>query len=82
MAKNRICKECKYNNNGWCEARKTNKGLKDLLNCEYRKTDNLIKLQGYFKQKKWEYENIDIEHSVTNKGMLKGLEIAIKIMEE
>ena len=48
MAKERLCTKCIYNNNGWCKARKTNKGLKDLVDCEYRKTDNLIKLQDYF----------------------------------
>lgn len=82
MAKERLCTNCTFNNNGWCKARKTNKGLKDLLDCEYRKVDNLVKLQDYFNQKKWDYENIDIEHSVTNKGILKGLEIALKIMSE
>lgn len=80
--KERLCTKCTYNNNGWCNARKTNKGLKDLVDCEYRKTDNLIKLQEYFNQKKWEYDNIDIEHSVVNKGILKGLEIALQIMNK
>lgn len=43
MAKDRICNDCKYNNNGWCKARKTNKGLKDLLECEFKKSNKLDK---------------------------------------
>ncbi|MGG7144915.1 hypothetical protein ACQPVP_15850 [Clostridium nigeriense] len=82
MAKERLCTNCTYNNNGWCNKRKTNKGLKDLSNCEYRKTNNLAKLQSYYEQKKWEYENIDNEHNIFNQGSLIGLEIAIKIMSE
>jgi len=80
MAKKRLCTECIYNNNGWCNKRKTNKGLKELSDCEYRKTDNLVKLQRYYEQKKWEYENIDCERNIGNQGVLKGLEIAINIM--
>lgn len=30
MAKRRLCTDCIHNNNGWCEARKTNQGLRDL----------------------------------------------------
>lgn len=61
-------------NNGWCNKRKTN--------CEYMKTDSLVKLKNYYEQKKWEYENIDDEHNNGNEGILKGLEIAINIMSE
>lgn len=82
MAQKRLCTECAYNNNGWCNKRKTNKGLKELSDCEYRKTNNLAKLQRYYEQKKWEYENIDCEHNIGNEGILKGLEIAINIMSE
>ena len=80
MGKERLCTKCIYNNNGWCNKRKTNKGLKDLTYCEYRKSDNLLKLKGYYEQKKWEYENIDNERNFRNEGILKGLEIAINIM--
>lgn len=54
----------------------------ELIGCEYRKTNNLAKLQRYYEQKKWEYENIDCEHNIGNEGILKGLEIAINIMSK
>ena len=41
MAKDRLCTDCIYNNNGWCKARKTNKGLRDLLECEFKKSDRI-----------------------------------------
>lgn len=54
--------------------------LEEVLNNH----DNLLleKLKRYYEQKKWEYENIDIEHNIKNEGILKGLEIAISIMNE
>ena len=82
MSKERLCTKCTYNNNGWCNKRKTNKGLRDLTDCEYRKTDSLVKLKSYYEQKKWEYENVDDEHNIWNEGILKGLEIAINIMSK
>lgn len=36
MAKKRLCTTCIYYNNGWCNKRRTNKGLKDLLECSYK----------------------------------------------
>ena len=27
MAKERLCTNCTYNNNGWCNKRKTNRGM-------------------------------------------------------
>ena len=82
MSKERLCTKCTYNNNGWCNKRKTNKGLRDLTDCEYRKTDSLVKLKSYYEQKKWEYENVDDEHNIGNEGILKGLKIAINIMSK
>ncbi|GAA0071781.1 hypothetical protein UT300003_33060 [Clostridium sardiniense] len=41
MSKGRICNDCKYNNNGWCRSRKTNKGLKDLLECDLKKSNKI-----------------------------------------
>ena len=67
MSKERLCTKCTYNNNGWCNKRKTN---------------SLVKLKSYYEQKKWEYENIDDEHNIGNEGVLKGLEIAINIMSK
>lgn len=32
MSKNYLCKECKYNNNGWCTKRKI-QGLKNITEC-------------------------------------------------
>ena len=79
MAKERLCTNCTYNNNGWCNKRKTNKGLKDLINCEYRETDKMVKLNDYLIQKKFELE---VDNNSFNRGLIKGLEIAIKIIEE
>lgn len=45
MAKERICNDCIHNNNGWCKARKTNKGLKDLIQCGFREEpDNIVEV--------------------------------------
>lgn len=79
MAKDRICNNCTYNNNGWCKARKTNKGLKDLIECEYKKTDKLERLEEYKEQKKFE---LNIENNAYNRGVVKGLEIALAIMKQ
>lgn len=79
MAKERLCTNCTYNNNGWCNKRKTNKGLKELTDCEYRKTDSLVKLSNFLDQKKFE---LNIENNSFNRGLVKGLEIAFNIMSE
>lgn len=80
MSKERICNNCTFNNNGWCSKRKTNKGLKDLTECEYMQNDRLTKLKRYYDQKKFEYECSYDDFSIRDEGILKGLEIAIKIM--
>lgn len=44
MPKNELCLDCKHYKNGWCNVRKTNKGLGDLLECVFKeiiKADNL-----------------------------------------
>ena len=79
MAKERLCTNCTYNNNGWCNKRKTNKGLRDLTDCEYRKTESTVKLNNFLEQKRFELE---IEDNDFNKGMIKGLEIAVRILNE
>ena len=56
--------------------------IKELIDYDDIKTNNLAKLQRYYEQKKWEYENIDCERNIGNQGVLKGLEIAINIMVE
>ena len=79
MAKERLCTNCTYNNNGWCNKRKTNKGLKELIDCKYRKTESTVKLNNFLEQKRFELEN---EDNAFNRGMVKGLEIALKILNE
>ena len=79
MAKERLCTNCTYNNNGWCNKRKTNKGLRDLTDCEYKKTESTVKLKNFLEQKKFELE---IEDNAYNRGMIKGLEIALRILNE
>ena len=79
MTKERLCTKCTYNNNGWCNKRKTNKGLKDLTDCEYRKTENTVKLNNFLEQKRFELE---IEDNAFNRGMIKGLEIALRILND
>lgn len=37
--KNYLCKNCRYNNNGWCNKRSFN-GLKKITDCEYYKIDD------------------------------------------
>lgn len=54
----------------------------EIMGVEDIKINNLAKLQRYYEQKKWEYENIECEHNIGNEGVLKGLEIAINIMVE
>lgn len=56
--------------------------VNEIIGLEDIKTNNLAKLQRYYEQKKWEYENIDCERNIGNQGVLKGLEIAINIMVE
>lgn len=35
MAKDYLCKDCEFNNNGWCKKRKI-QGLKDIVVCEFK----------------------------------------------
>ena len=79
MAKDRICTGCTYNNNGWCKERKTNKGLKDLTECNYKKQDTLLNLEGYITQKKFE---LNVDNTSYNRGIVKGLELALAILKE
>ena len=79
MAKERLCTNCTYNNNGWCNKRKTNKGLRELVDCEYRKTDSIVKLNSFLEQKKFE---LKVEDNAFNRGMIRGLEVALKILNE
>lgn len=37
--KNYLCKNCRYNNNGWCNKRSFN-GLKKITDCEYYKIND------------------------------------------
>lgn len=79
MAKERLCINCTYNNNGCCNKRKTNKGLKELTDCKHRKTESTVKLNNFLEQKRFE---LGIEDNAFNRGMVKGLEIALRILNE
>lgn len=78
MSKEKICKEREFNNNGWCNKRKTNKGLKDLTECEYRKDSKIATLERYLEQKKFE---LQIENTHYNRGIIKGIEIALMVIK-
>ena len=41
MGKSYLCKDCEFNNNGWCKKRKI-QGLKDILICDEFKNDSNI----------------------------------------
>lgn len=47
-----------------------------------REEINLIRLKNYLDIKRWEFENIEQEHTEFNEGILTGLEMAIGIMSE
>ena len=53
-----------------------NKGLKELSDCKYRETESTVKLNNFLEQKRFELE---IEDNAFNRGMVKGLEIALRI---
>jgi hypothetical protein len=78
MAKDKICIGCIHNNNGWCRARKTNQGIKDLVECNLKKTDNLVTLEEFIKQKKFE---LQVDNNSYNRGVITGLEIALAIIK-
>ena len=58
---------------------KEDKGLKELSDCKYRKTESIVKLNNFLEQKRFELE---IEDNAFNRGMVKGLEIALRILNE
>ena len=58
---------------------KEDKGIKELTDCKYRKTEATVKLNNFLEQKRFELE---IEDNVFNRGMVKGLEIALRILNE
>ena len=47
--------------------------------CKYRKTETTVKLNNFLEQKRFELE---IEDNAFNRGMVKGLEIALRILNE
>ena len=75
---NRVCKDCTYNNNGWCGVRKTNKGLKDLVVCEYKRTNELIQLEQYLEHKEFE---LKMDNGPQNLGFVNGLRAALFILK-
>ena len=58
---------------------KEDKGIKELTDCKYRKTEATVKLNNFLEQKRFELE---IEDNAFNRGMVKGLEIALRILNE
>ena len=77
MAKNKLCSECVHNNNGWCNKLKTNKGLKDLIECTHKQTEETTDLNSILALKKKELE---VDNSSFNRGIIKGLELAINVL--
>lgn len=83
-----ICKECEFNNNGWCNKRNTNKGLKDLTECEYRKDKKVKRIEAYTEQAKFdlemdkEYSNKTESEIKWQEGIIRGLEIALRILRD
>ena len=78
MAKNTLCIDCNYYNNGWCKKRKTNQGLKDLLDCEYntnKKIENIEKYEVFGQREIFYYiqKNIDAikEKTISKKELIK-----------
>lgn len=88
MAKDRICNDCKYNNNGWCKARKTNKGLRDLLECDFKKLmEHTKKEEDKFWEKYYDDESmandlLDDTMKIMNlqKGIIQNLLAKVKIL--
>ena len=56
MSKNYLCKECKYNNNGWCTKRKI-QGLKNITEC-YVVNENEAKEVDYMPYKTYAQREI------------------------
>lgn len=79
MAKNHLCKDCTHNNNGWCNIRKTNQGLKDLPSCEFKEGSGIARVIAYLENKRMEYE---INPTPLNEGIVQGLELAIAMMKQ
>lgn len=78
MAKERICTGCEFNKNGWCTMLKTNKGLKDLISCEFRADNRLGLISSLITTKTNEYI---ANPSESLKGQIEGLKSALSIME-
>lgn len=75
----KICNGCEYNNNGWCKARKTNQGLKDLTVCEFRKDNKIQRIEEYLKNRRF---MLSIENTAYDRGIITGLEMALKIFKD
>lgn len=78
MAKERVCTSCEFNNNGWCTMLKTNKGLRDLITCEFKSDSRLGLIRNLIVTKTNEYMN---NPSEIIKGEIEGLKTALSIME-
>lgn len=78
MSRDRICTGCEHDKNGWCKARKTNKGLRELTKCEFRSDSKINKLKELRALKLMEYE---IDKSLYTSGVIKGIDLALSIIE-
>lgn len=45
MSKDYLCKDCEYNNNGWCKKKEFN-GLKKITECNDKKVEGCLSEQG------------------------------------
>ena len=57
MAKDYMCKECEYNNNGWCSERKI-QGLKNITLCEVIENKTKENVQDTFDNKSLSYKTL------------------------
>jgi|GEM_PF-4361162 len=66
MAKDYLCKDCEFNNNGWCKKRKI-QGLKDIVVCEFKPSPTSIEDEefdsGMYKQfgKREMFHNVQMQ---------------------
>lgn len=89
----RICTNCIHNNNGWCQAKKTNKDLRNLENCDLKKTEQIVheetvenKIQKIIELLKIELYTYSMNNEISNhtltKGKIYGLEIALELLNK
>lgn len=67
MSKDYLCKDCEYNNNGWCKKKEFN-GLKKITECNDKKVEGYLSEQGQYEDINYEgYKNMgkrEIFHTI------------------